>query len=120
MSYLTTYARRPRVTPLAGGVTALVQRGSTAVQAAGSILLDPALPEVTRLVLELRGLTKAEPTVPGQPAAAGVGLQRVVKPLRLYVYSRKHAWVLPAMVAGILGGPFVLGYLFGKTRRRAR
>ncbi len=99
-----------------GSVTSAVQSAiaaaSPAINAAQKILEDPALPEVSGLVLKLHSLQQNAPAKPGQPAPAtqkGIGLSKIVKPLRAYVYSQEHAWVIPAVIGGIIALPFVLG-----------
>lgn len=110
-----SYVRKHRgPVPLAGPLDAVMG----AVQAASKIVEDPALPEVTRLVLKLHSLQRSSaPTRPGAPAPAparGIGLAKIVPPLRAYVYAEENWWVKPAAIAAILAVPFMLGRLSKK------
>lgn len=80
-----------------------------ALKAADQILRDPALPEVTSLVLQLHALEPKNPKT-GQPSP-GIGLRTVVRPLRAYVAVKKNPILGYAAVAGILAIPFILGRL---------
>lgn len=88
--------------------------------AASKVIEDPYLPEVADLVLELHALEqpKAKPGKPPSAPVKGVGLSRVVKPLRFYVgLRRKGSWVVPAILAGTVGLIFATGYLTGRKKR---
>mgnify|MGYP001559931932 FL=1 len=82
-----------------------VDRISNTLDATKALLDDPALPEVASLVIKLNKI---------EPGGIGIGLKRVVPPLRLYVKTRENPWLGYAIIAGIIGGPFLLGYLFGR------
>lgn len=86
-----------------------------------ALLEDPALPEVTRLVLRLRAISGggAQPIKPGQTAAAGrgIGLRYVVTPLKLVVAARENPMVGVAILGTILAVPFFAGYLVGRSSR---
>lgn len=79
------------------------------LDAAKVILEDPALPEVTYLVLRLNKLEQK----PGE-TVRGVGLNKVVTPLKVYVAAREKPILGYAILAGILGLPFLAGYFTGK------
>jgi hypothetical protein len=87
--------------------------------AAGNVASDPALPQVVALVTEIKGLSSGGPSRPSTgPSEPGIGLRRIVTPLRAYVAYKRHPWILPAFAGGIVIGIFALGALTG--RRRAR
>lgn len=110
MSYRTTNARSFQRPTGLGSV-------ATTVSAATAIVTDPCLPEVSRLVLRLREL-EAGPTKPGVPTTTtpGIGLCKVVKPLRAVVYVRERPWVGVLGVVGVVGGLIGLGYALGRGR----
>lgn len=88
---------------------------TTVLNAVTAITTDPALPTVANLVMELRSLeAKGDTTVSTQP---GIGLKRIVTPLRYYVTYRRNPILGYAAVAAILGLPFLLGYKMGKRKR---
>lgn len=135
MSYLKPPARRrprPRPTQLSGAVDdvakvakAVIDKAAPALKAAGKVLEDPALPEVSKLVLKLHDIEqrRAKPKVPGQPSkpsapVKGVGLARVVKPLKIFVEVREKSWILPVAIGVAVLVPFTLGYFVGKGRKR--
>lgn len=97
-----------------------LEKGRKALQAAGYVIEDPALPEVTKLLLELHALEQKarKPGAPPPKKEPGIGLKRVVKPLRMYVKARKNPLYGFAIVAGALAVPFLFGYLVGKKRKR--
>ena len=75
-----------------------------------NVLDDPALPEVINLVRQLH----AEAAKPlAGPAPAGIGLSKVVGPLKLYVRFRKNPvpYYLGAagIVLAIVGGSVAVG-----------
>lgn len=78
------------------------------------IVRDPALPGVARLIGELHALE--QPTgpsgipIPGAPIVPGIGLRRLVLPLKGYVAYRRNPIVVGALVLGLVFGiPFMLG-----------
>ena len=76
---------------------------------------DPALPEVISLVSEIKAVTSKGPG-PSIPER-GVGLKRIVTPLRGFVAYKKHPWILPALAGGVIISIFALGMLTGKRRK---
>ena len=81
------------------------------LSAATKILEDPYLPEVSGLVLELHTMQQAQ-VKPGQTAPApvkGIGLSKIVGPLRTYVKIQKNPWMLYAGIAAAIGIPFLIG-----------
>jgi hypothetical protein len=113
------------------GATVLAT-GEKAVDVAVNVTQDPCFLQVVDLVRQLhvaeqprgglRGLGSYR--VPGRATRGmgyiamgdvpGIGLCRVVTPLKIYVATRKNPYIIPLAIAGILGVPFFLGYLFGK------
>jgi hypothetical protein len=80
---------------------------------------DPALPEVVRLVTEIKTLTTSKgPSKPSAPSTEpGIGLSKIVTPLRGFVAYKKHPWIGPAFAGGIVLTIFALGVMAGKARR---
>jgi len=117
MSYIKKFvAARPIST---SGVSDWLQKGAEILKSAKTVLDDPALPEVTGMVFELNQMEKkgAKAGEPGVPSK-GIGLRTVVKPLRAFVFYRKNTWILPVAIAGVIGMPFLLGFVFGRRGRR--
>jgi len=111
MSYLADYRNGYRAT---GGI---IGTAGKALQAVGKVLEDPALPQVTVLVLKLNATTKGGA---GGPPAKGIGLSAALTPLKGFLYYRENPWIVYAGLAALVGAPFYLGYLFGtKKGRRA-
>lgn len=108
MAYVN--GRRSRRQALSG-VQETISKAKDVLTAANTILNDPALPEVTSIVMELHKMEP--PSKTGKPSP-GIGLRRVVPALKAYRYAAKHKWVLPTVVAGALIVPFFLGYAVGK------
>lgn len=79
---------------------------------------DPALPEVVRLVSEIKTLTTSKgPSKPSTSTGPGIGLSAIVTPLRGFVAYKKHPWIGPAFAGGIVLTIFALGVMAGKARR---
>lgn len=93
-----------------GDVVSNVVNAATAVS---NVVRDPYLPETTQLLMRLHQLEQPK-TGTSAPAVQGIGLNRVVGPLRLYVKARENPFVLAAAVAGI----FLVPYWIGKTSPR--
>lgn len=114
MSYVKTFMRTQR--PVAtSGLTEWLQKGADILKTAGTVLNDPALPQVVGMVAELHSMEP--PSKPGGAPGPGIGLNTIVKPLQAFVFYRKNTWVLPVAVAGLIGLPFFLGYTFGRSRK---
>lgn len=83
---------------------------------AASVVSDPAWPEVSCRVSQLRAIEAKKPVpvcAKMNVGAGGIGLRKALPPLRAYVYAEQHPLVKPATVAAILGIPFLLGFLAG-------
>lgn len=120
-----SYQRNPRrrrgrglfgTPPALGDISSLFN----AVGIAADVTADPYLPETVCRVGQMRALNRGQAapacatTADGLPG--GVGLSKLIKPLRGYVYSLEHKWVAPAVIAGVIGVPMLIGYLLGKGR----
>jgi hypothetical protein len=95
-------------------LSGILDKASGALSAATTILEDPSLPEVTGLVLRLHSLEP--PSRPGGPPSKGIGLNKVVKPLRAYVRFREKPWLGYLVLACTFAVPAMLGYAAGKKR----
>ena len=98
--------------PLGADVSAALDRAVSTLDAAKVILDDPALPEVTRLILKLNALQK-KPGTPAGPPTKGVGLKKFVTPLKVYVKTQEQPILGYAIIAAIIAIPFMLGMRFG-------
>ena len=75
---------------------------------------DPALPQIVTLIGEVNALpSSGSPS----PTERGIGLSKVVGPLRGFVAYKKHPWILPALVGGLVLGIFSFGVATGRRRR---
>jgi hypothetical protein len=101
---------------------------ASALEVGKNVLDDPYLPQFTCEVLRLakveRGQAPGAPcrTTVGLSTAAvkrGIGLRFAVTPLKIWIYQRQHPWLLPTVVAGVLGLTFLVGYKAGKRRKAA-
>lgn len=98
-------------------MSALSQAGG-ALGTGAKVISDPYLPEVLCHVDQLASIEAGAPIAacpimpPGR--AGGIGLRKVVVPLRAYVYAEQHPWVYPVAIGAAIGIPFLLGYLAGK------
>lgn len=94
------------------GVSDYLNKAVNVLDSAKVILDDPALPEVTGLILKLNKIETK--TKPGAPTQKGIGLRRIITPLKIYVKTREQPVLGYAIIAGVVAIPFALGYLFGK------
>lgn len=82
------------------------------------VVQDPYLPEVLCRVDQLAQIEAGQrpsPCASMPPGrAGGIGLRKVVAPLRAYVYAEQHPWVYPVAIGAAIGIPFIFGYLAGK------
>lgn len=125
MGYVTTgYVAPEGIADVFHGVVNTVKgvydKAAPVLSVAKNVIEDPALPEVTSLMLKLHALEQKTASKPGAPAPApvkGIGLSRAVQPLRLYVAYREQPIIGYAIVAGILAVPFFAGYFVGHRRK---
>jgi hypothetical protein len=97
-----------------GGVTDVA---SMALRVAG----DPALPTVVSLVTEIKGLTSSSSSSSSSvPSGPGIGLSKIVTPLRGFVAYKKHPWIAPALIGGTVLIIFSLGVAAGRAKQRRR
>lgn len=98
-------------------IGALAQAGG-ALGTGAKVIQDPYLPEVlcrVNQLAEIEAGTKVTPCPAMAPGrAGGIGLRKVVAPLRAYVYAEQHPWVYPLGIAAVIGIPFLIGYLAGE------
>ncbi len=87
--------------------------GSTTVSTIVDVSQDPYLSEVICRAGQLSDIEAGRAVKPcanlRDGMTGGIGLRKVVKPLRAYVYAEQHKWVYPVAAAAILGIPFLLG-----------
>lgn len=98
-------------------LNALTQAGG-ALGTGAKVVADPYLPEVLCQIDQLAQIEAGRvplpcPRIP-PGRVGGVGLRKVVAPMRAYVYAEQHPWVYPAAIGAAIGIPFLLGYLAGK------
>ena len=123
MSYVNQYiSARRRPAPMGGFLDTAnryISQAGDIIKTGTTVLSDPALPKIVGMVMELNSLEKsAAASGPSSGSTGqGIGLRKVVKPLELFVYYRKNEWILPVAVAGLVGLPFLLGYVVGKPSR---
>lgn len=102
----------------ASSALAALQQAGGALGTGAKVVSDPYLPEVLCRVDQLAQIEAGQrptPCVAMAPGrAGGVGLRKVVEPLRAYVYAEQHPWVYPLAIGAAVGIPFLLGYLAGK------
>jgi hypothetical protein len=127
MSYVNTYLSTRRRPAAVGGLLDTAQKyldqAGGVIKAGTTILQDPALPKIVANVMELNSLEKKSPSTSSSGSSSGgqgIGLNKVVRPLEAFVFYRKNEWILPVALAGVVGAPFLLGYLFGKRKRGAK
>jgi hypothetical protein len=95
--------------------------GATGIAgAAGAILEDPCLSEVTSQILRLQAIEAARRparTSGGKPSTApttkGIGLCNALPGIKLFVAYRQRPWTAAAIALGVIGGIFALGYAAG-------
>jgi len=92
----------------------------SAITTAVDVTKDPYFGETICRVRQLSAIEKRI-AVPGCNTTApnlggGVGLRKLMPPLRAYVYAERHKWAYVAAGAGVLGLPLLLGYVLGRSR----
>lgn len=124
MSYVRKRNRRPIAPPetsALGDLASTITNLASGIGIAADLATDPYLPETVCRVGQLSVIRKGgKPGVCANTAmnlSGGVGLRKMVKPLRAYVYAEQHRWVYLLAVAGIVGVPLFIGYTLGKGGR---
>jgi hypothetical protein len=123
MSYTT------RKEAMGDSVSDLLKCGKSVIGGA----VDPYLPEVFCRVSQLQALTTdrtmlqamfgKKPTSPVTPCVStpfgqkGVGVERVIRPLRGLVYVEQHPAAVWAGIAVLFGVPMLVGYMIGRKTR---
>jgi hypothetical protein len=116
-----SYVRKPSAGPkraalgsVLDDINAYLGKAGAALDSVKVILDDPALPQVTGIVMDLHRLE--QPGGKGD-SIKGIGLKRLVTPLKAYRYTRQHSWALPVAMAAVVALPFAIGYALGKGKR---
>jgi hypothetical protein len=104
----------------------LLGKIAPAIQAAGKVIEDPYLPEISCHLLRLNKITRGVPAGPPCPRTAvsptarpkGIGLSTAAKPLRAWVWAKENPIIAAAAGASIVGLIWGVGYRMGKKRKR--
>lgn len=120
MAYLHSYPHS-----LGLDVGELITKGGPAIAAAGKVIQDPGLPEITCHVLRLNKITEGKD--PGPPCPRrhyttadkrrGVGLSRAATPLRVVVWAREKPVVAAAIGIATVGFLVGVGYYWGRKEK---
>lgn len=94
----------------------LQDAASVALKVAG----DPALPTVVSLVSEIKALSSKGGSSSSSSSGPGIGLSKIVTPLRAFVAYKKRPWIAPALIGGVVVGIFALGVISGRARQRRK
>lgn len=88
-----------------------------AVQGFVNVVADPCLPTVGQLLKRLHD-AGVDPNAPSTPTVAslGIGLCKVVTPLKAVVYIRENPLIGVLGIAGFLGIFVGIGYRMGERR----
>ena len=113
MSYVATAGNV--LTDLYDAASSYAGKAVSVAEAGKLILEDPALAKVTGLVMELNKLEQPK-AGSGGSRKAGIGLNKVITPLRTYVAARRNPIIGFAIIAAIVGIPAFAGYLLGRRR----
>jgi hypothetical protein len=122
-----SYIRKPPPQRPTGVLGALGDLASTITGIASTVGIatdlanDPYLPETICRVGQMKALNANQrPGACSKTApnlAGGVGLRKLIRPLRAYTYAEQHKWAYAAAIAGVIGVPLLLGYALGKGGR---
>ena len=108
------YRARAGRSPLGDTVNAVI----TAIGTGVDVARDPYLQEFACRLEQLHAINSG--VAPGQCAttapglSGGVGLRKLMPPLRAYVYAEQRPWVYVAAAAAVIGLPMAIGYAIGK------
>ena len=120
MAYLTrkTRQRNRRALQGLGDLTSSIEGVlGTGVNVVSDPYFNETLCHIGQLHAISTGAAVTDCAVTPAGLPGGVGLEAAQTPLRFYVYAKQNIWVLPLVVAGILGLPFLLGYEVGKDSK---
>ena len=121
MGYIRKRQRRPKsgaVMTALGDLASTITAAANAIGIATDLAADPYLPETVCRVGQVREVNAGR-----KPGACvktadglrgGVGLRKLIKPLRGYSYAEQHPWAYAAAVAGVIGVPMLIGYALAK------
>ncbi len=82
------------------------------------VIQDPALPTVVELLTELRQVEAARPKTPSPLTSSepGIGLRKIVIPLRIVIAVRKRPWLIPVGIGAAVLLPMAIGYALANKR----
>lgn len=120
MAYLQPYPHS-----LGLDVSDLITKGGPAVAAAGKVIQDPGLPEITCHLLRLNKITEGKDPGPPCPRPRyttadkrrGVGLSRAATPLRAVVWARERPVAAIGIGIATVGLLVGIGYYWGRKKR---
>ena len=95
------------------------------------IIVDPAIPQIVDRIKTIRKLGAGEPSVvevvttapiPSKQAAADIKVKmgQAVKVLDGYIWYRKHPWILPVGVAGVVLTIMGVGFGIGRLTKSCK
>ena len=82
-----------------------------------NVASDPCLFVVADQINQLHEAEAAAagPSAPVQ-ATLGIGLCKIVTPLKAVVWAKKNPWVFAVVAGGIVAGIFGVGYKYGRRK----
>ena len=115
-------------------VSAFAAKAPAYVETAMNVIEDPALPEFVGLLNKMRALEAGPPkpaepgwakiplpsTAPAPSKPVGIGLKRLVAPLKLYVKYRQNPALGYAAVGGVVLILVGLGFGIGRVSKRCK
>src|SRR6185436_16375530 len=127
---IMSYLRKPQtaismptspVTEALGDLASTITNLASGIGIAQDLATDPYLPETVCRIGQLRNINAGQKPTACVKAAdklpGGVGLRKMIKPLRGYVYAEQHPWSYIAGAAAVIGVPLLIGYMLGKGKR---
>ena len=103
------------------GLGGVEDRLGLAAGVAASALTNPYVPEILCRVRQIEAANAKPPKAivpcPTTPAVFdSLGLRKFMPIARAYVYAEQRPWAYPVMAALVVGVPFLLGYLAGRSK----
>lgn len=84
-----------------------------------AVATDPYMPEVLCRIGQLKAVRANQPKPPCQDTPlglqGGVGLGKLILPLRGFVYAEQYPILYPLAAFVVIGLPFLIGYQFGRS-----